>query len=314
MSKQLYIDNWNNSNAKIQINNAISNRYTALNGLTSIELPDNKSHTVPALLAMAMGFGKGSETSWYQLFIPPSNDRVIKVRISDHLSSPSEWPPIEDSLPNKRYSIVFFNRHSMNIQYKQGVKYIDWNTYTVEGIDVCELVIYCGFVQQLWIFIYKALLCLYNGGKPEDNKLTDYIARIEADKRMSSNDIISQWNRTIDKNNESKTNKNMKKNVVKINENTLRQIVAESVKKVLREGILSGGHGEAIRQTYNTVGELMNMWSGICGGDGKYTEVGDRITSALYNVIKTIEQIDRDALDDDEESGFSPYGLKPFSR
>ena len=35
---------------------------------------------------------------------------------------------------------------------------------------------------------------------------------------------------------ESKTNKNMKKNVVKINENTLRQIVAESVKKVLKEG------------------------------------------------------------------------------
>lgn len=34
---------------------------------------------------------------------------------------------------------------------------------------------------------------------------------------------------------ESKTNKNMKKNVVKINENTLKQIVAESVKKVLKE-------------------------------------------------------------------------------
>lgn len=34
---------------------------------------------------------------------------------------------------------------------------------------------------------------------------------------------------------ESKTNKNMKKNVVKINENTLRQIVAESVKNVLKE-------------------------------------------------------------------------------
>ena len=30
-------------------------------------------------------------------------------------------------------------------------------------------------------------------------------------------------------------NKNMKKNVVKLNENTLRQIVAESVKKVLEE-------------------------------------------------------------------------------
>ena len=34
---------------------------------------------------------------------------------------------------------------------------------------------------------------------------------------------------------ESKTNNNMKKNVVKLNENTLRQIVAESVKKVLNE-------------------------------------------------------------------------------
>ena len=38
---------------------------------------------------------------------------------------------------------------------------------------------------------------------------------------------------------ESKTNKNMKKNVVKINENTLRQIVAESVKKVLNEDLSS---------------------------------------------------------------------------
>ena len=35
--------------------------------------------------------------------------------------------------------------------------------------------------------------------------------------------------------NDSKTNKNMKKNVIKLNENTLRKIVAESVKKVLKE-------------------------------------------------------------------------------
>lgn len=39
---------------------------------------------------------------------------------------------------------------------------------------------------------------------------------------------------------ESKTNKNMKKNIVKINENTLRQIVAESVKKVLNEEFSQG--------------------------------------------------------------------------
>lgn len=113
---------------------------------------------------------------------------------------------------------------------------------------------------------------------------------------------------------ESKTNKNMKTNVVKINENTIRQIVDESVKKVLKEGILSGGHSDAIRQTYDTVGELLNLWSSVRGGDGKYTDVGDKITHALYNVITTIEQVDRDALDGDEGSEFSPYGLKYFSR
>lgn len=35
--------------------------------------------------------------------------------------------------------------------------------------------------------------------------------------------------------NESKTDKDMKKSIVKINENTLKQIIAESVKKVLKE-------------------------------------------------------------------------------
>lgn len=37
--------------------------------------------------------------------------------------------------------------------------------------------------------------------------------------------------------NESKTDKNMKKNIVKVNENTLKKIVAESVKKILKENI-----------------------------------------------------------------------------
>lgn len=86
------------------------------------------------------------------------------------------------------------------------------------------------------------------------------------------------------------------------------------MKTVLKEGILSGGHGDAIRQTYDTVGELLNLWSSVRGGDGKYTEVGDKITQALYNVITTIEQVDRDALEGDEGSEFSPYGLKYFSR
>ena len=37
--------------------------------------------------------------------------------------------------------------------------------------------------------------------------------------------------------NESKTNKNMKKNIIKLNESQLRKVIAESVKKVLKEGM-----------------------------------------------------------------------------
>ena len=47
-------------------------------------------------------------------------------------------------------------------------------------------------------------------------------------------DKLMTWSDNVD--NSIKESKNMKKNVVKINENTLRQIVAESVKKVLNEG------------------------------------------------------------------------------
>lgn len=58
--------------------------------------------------------------------------------------------------------------------------------------------------------------------------------------------------------NESKTNKNMKKNTIRLNENTLRQIVAESVKRILKED------GEGIEmmdsipsESYGKYGELM---------------------------------------------------------
>ena len=58
--------------------------------------------------------------------------------------------------------------------------------------------------------------------------------------------------------NESKTNKNMKKNVVKINENTLRQIVAESVKKVLKEeGEGVEMMGSVPSESYGKYGNLM---------------------------------------------------------
>ena len=66
------------------------------------------------------------------------------------------------------------------------------------------------------------------------------------------------------KNNESKTNKNMKKNVVKLNENTIRKIVAESVKKVLKEyedrSFNSGEfYGEALDAAVQTYLDSLNI-------------------------------------------------------
>lgn len=63
---------------------------------------------------------------------------------------------------------------------------------------------------------------------------------------------------------ESKTNKNMKKNVIKLNENTLRQIVAESVKKVLKEyedrSFNSGEfYGEALDAAVQTYLDSLNI-------------------------------------------------------
>lgn len=235
MSKIQYIQAWKNSNAILQWNNAIENRENGLRGLSTFQLPNSNLNNVPFTLAYKMGLKQGSKTSWYELFIPPTNNEVIKIRMSDHKSTETEWPPIEDCLPNRRYSIVIFSEESMNIQKNAHIKYIDWYQYNVEGIPVYEICIYCGFLTKVWSFLYKVISTLYNGGHPEQLSINDYLHSISDDKRETPNDMISQWNRTVDKINDSKTNKYMKKNVVKINENTLRQIVAESVKKVLNE-------------------------------------------------------------------------------
>ena len=70
--------------------------------------------------------------------------------------------------------------------------------------------------------------------KHKDDSIWTYIDSLPHEAQIAlskfAESTLSERNIT-----ESKTNKNMKKNVIKLNENTLRQIVAESVKKVLKE-------------------------------------------------------------------------------
>ena len=90
---------------------------------------------------------------------------------------------------------------------------------------------------------------------------------------------------------ESKTNKNMKKNVVKINENTLTQIVAESVKRVLKEDtIYQMGRGEvSVDAAYQRIDKALDALKHIADtmSDNGYYETEE---SALRSQINYIEQ------------------------
>ena len=68
----------------------------------------------------------------------------------------------------------------------------------------------------------------------------------------------------------------MKKNIVKINENILRQIVAESVKKVLRE------NNDEIQFELNTICEKMKSEFGV---DGVIKTDGDKYRDGYYYSI-----------------------------
>lgn len=90
---------------------------------------------------------------------------------------------------------------------------------------------------------------------------------------------------------ESKTNKNMKKNVVKINENTLRQIVAESVKKVLKESCWYGDE-KPFQTIISAANEIVDKFDYT--QDDNYDDIGDcdgpDITPQIYKWAKNVAE------------------------
>ena len=77
-------------------------------------------------------------------------------------------------------------------------------------------------------------------------------------------------------------NENMKKNIVKINEKTLRQIVAESVKKMLKEW--NGWHQTLTRE--QAIRELRNAWSYYCQtGEANLTSDDERFVEGLISEL-----------------------------
>jgi len=83
---------------------------------------------------------------------------------------------------------------------------------------------------------------------------------------------------------ESKSNKNMKKNVVKINENTLKQIVAESVKKVLKEGY----NQETVNEAIQALLSIQRVVDKACTQVGFNPQEGNREISKLIIQISQL--------------------------
>lgn len=169
MDKQLYIDIW----GEIQKKNAREQAKMGLSGIAEFQLDETQIHKTAYHLSNKLQIGCGSTGSWYTLFIPISNDNeVVKLRISDHLSTEDEWRQHEiTGLPNRRYSIVIYNRHSTYIQHKNKENFIDWETYEVDGIEVYELCIHCNYVSMYWQYLYYVIKSIYLGGRPEDEDI-----------------------------------------------------------------------------------------------------------------------------------------------
>ena len=232
MKKRLYIDAW----VEIPKKEAKRLQEVGEKGIFTFRLDSANIHTTVYRLAKHLELEQGSETSYYGLFIPPSNDEVIKLRLSDHKSSPSEWLKYELHLPNRRYSIVVFNSKSMHIQYSNNCEYIDWTSYDVEGINVHELCISCKYLIKYWSFLRQILSGIYNGENVEKYSIERYAISLKG--YESSNDMVHDWNKTMDKITENKQNTNMKtenRNVVRLTESKLRNMIKESIKSILKE-------------------------------------------------------------------------------
>ena len=209
MQEYLWINRWNDKRKS----SAIENQKSGSNFLSSYQMNDFR--TVLYELMVGLNMIKGSESSGYVCFIPPSGNEVVKIRLSDHPSTIEEWNPKEISgLPNRRYSIVIFSNKSMPNESKQKIKELDWKSYEAGKIPVYEKTFNRYYLKETFPQLLAILQAIYRGVAPEDNTLP----------------------MNITENKETNENRKMnKKQTIRLNEAQFNSLVKESVKRVLKE-------------------------------------------------------------------------------
>ncbi len=101
---------------------------------------------------------------------------------------------------------------------------------------------------------------------------------------------------------ESKTNKNMKKNVVMINESTLRQIVAESVKKVLNENYNQDIVDDAIQAIFSIREKVSKVATQVGFNPGQRN---DEVSKLIKQISTLMYRLDRTVNSDYYDSFYS---------
>lgn len=180
------------------------------------------------------------DDSWY-LTVSNGSYQNVEIRISNHKTDINTWAfrQYRGQSPSTRISIVFRdNDYAGNVLLHEPVKrQISVTEYVYDLTDGSTL------SDKEIAMLTKAIRAAASGSfvdplgmATESDVVGEYVAQNTTTTNNGDTVPSTKWNHGMDSSiEESKNTNNMKKNVIKLNENTLRKIVAESVKKVLNE-------------------------------------------------------------------------------
>ena len=120
-----------------EIQSKINNYETGINNLNqfykiSSSFIKSKGGNFLCFLATQLHINKGSEHSFYVIFIPPNSNKAIRLRLSDHPANNDEWNiHSQKGKPNVIYSI-YVGKLNNNLICT------DWNKTLCNGVPVYE--------------------------------------------------------------------------------------------------------------------------------------------------------------------------------
>ena len=117
----------------------------------------------------------------------------------------------------------------------------------------------------------------------------------------------SEWEEIKTNNNQLNCNLNMNKKQIRLTESDLKEIVKESVKRMLKEGAYAA-FSELIPYTHKTINDLIMMWEKTRVGDGRIVPEQRQMLNALHDIKELIERINNSAVNDGDEDK-NPYRL-----